>query len=173
MKTILLLLLAYFVLFAAFNFLLPDFYFKTGSPCQSPIDARAWHNKGPADAEYVTFAADHCYNVRGYFMSFFPADLLFIVVYTWLFFALRALLTRRWLMGLLGASILIGALMDLGEDFSFAVYLLWRQPPLASATAAFTTVKTVFFILNHLWAIVVLLFIWLPRILRKGRSILP
>jgi hypothetical protein len=165
-KAILPLLLAFVVFFAAFRFLLPRFYLKRDAPCKGPIDTRAFDTRRPSTAEFVMFAAANCYKVRGYFLSFFPVDLLFIVVYTWLFFALRSLLTSQSLIAILGASIIIGALADLGEDFSFAGYLLWKQPPLASATAMFTTVKTVVYILNLLWALVVLLFVWLPRVLR-------
>lgn len=167
MKKILILLLAFALFYATFHWLLPRYYLNC--PDAQPIDTRTAETGHPSCASFVIEDA-RCYNIPGYFYSFFPVDLAFIVVYTWLFFALRSLLTRRWLLWILGASIVAGALMDIGEDFSFAGYLLWKRPPLASATAVFTTVKTVFFILNLLWGLVVLLFIWLPRVLMKKNA---
>lgn len=64
-KTILPLLLAVGVFFAAFMLILPKYYLKLGAPDQTPIDMQAWHTQRPSTAQYVMRAARESYNDQG------------------------------------------------------------------------------------------------------------
>lgn len=130
-----------------------------GKPCHAiDVDFRDSHT--PFHYRYVEKAAHQCYIKSGYFRTFFPLDMLFPLVYSLLVASIINLNNIRRGRRILIAAIVIGALLDYGEDFSFAIYLNTDAEPLAHLTSIFTTFKTFFFVFNLLLGSVLLLW-WL------------
>jgi hypothetical protein len=119
-----------------------------------PIDSHVLESFKLFDTVYVQNAAQLGYNKANYFKLFFPVDLIFPIVYTLLFLSIllqfKGKIFYKWASGL----IIAGCLLDYGENFSFAFYLISNYHPLSFIVAFFTTTKSIVFAINSLFAIV-------------------
>lgn len=138
-------------------------YIKHDCICDSsrnyPIDVNLIKTGHFFDASYVRRAVRDCYNVPGYFHTFFPLDLVFPIAYSLLMFSMLNLSKPARGRILLANSIRAGAAFDYCEDLSFARYLCTHVDGYAVATGIFTTVKTCLLLLNML-ACLYLLWRW-------------
>lgn len=118
-----------------------------------PIDVHILECFKFFDANYVQNAVQSGYNKVNYFKLFFPLDLVFPIIYTLLFFSIlsqfKGKIFYKWASGL----IITGCLLDYGENFSFAFYLISNFNPLSFIVAFFTSVKSIVFAFNCLFAL--------------------
>jgi hypothetical protein len=122
-----------------------------------PIDEHVYKTWCFFDAGYVRTEGLTCYDVSGYFRSFFPLDIVFPVVYSLLMLSIVELWAVKWSRKILIFSIIAGALADYLEDFSFALFLKTHANAFAGLTAFFTTLKTCLLIFNGICCIEILL----------------
>ena len=122
-----------------------------------PIDSHVWIKRCFFDAGYVRKEALDCYDVPGYFRSFFPLDMAFPIVYSLLMLSILDLWEKTWGKKVLVLSIIVAALTDYLEDFCFAIFLKTNANIFAWLTAFFTTVKTCLLVINGICCILILL----------------
>lgn len=110
---------------------------------------------GLFDGPYVAKAAKF-YDKEKYKGSYLFIDSLFPLAYSAFLLSLSyGLRKRRWYRWVL-TLIVLGALLDYGENFSFLSYLSAATPGKARVVAAFTTLKTLLFCANGAIAIFLL-----------------
>ncbi len=163
-------LLLFYIFYILFGKIEP-IYIKADCLCDParnyPIDMRAAKKGGFFDTAYVVNEAKNCYSVPGYFRSFFPLDMLFPLVYTFLMLSMISFSENiwvnkfLWIRAVLIWAIWIGMGLDYGEDFSFAGYLTNHAHGLAVLTSWFTTFKTCLLVFNGVSSITLLLWRWL------------
>jgi hypothetical protein len=160
-------ILPYIALFLLFRFIfgkIEPFYIKNAVASPHPIDVHAWKVKFRIDKQYVMDANHYGYDHRRYFLSFFPLDLVFPILYTLLFMSCLQVCTNPQLYKVLTVVIIAGAVFDYLEDLSFATYLLGAGDGIATVVSFFTTIKTAFFIANIFMALMWIL-VWLKQLL--------
>ena len=149
-------IIPYLVLFLLFRFIfgkIEPYYIKNAAASPHPADVHAWKNHFRIDKQYVMTAKYSGYNHRRYFLSFFPLDLVFPVLYTLLFMSCLQVCALPQLYKVLAVVIIAGAVLDYLEDLSFATYLLGAGDGIATVVSYFTTIKTAFFITNIFMAL--------------------
>lgn len=145
---------------------LTDYYILDASLTPHPIDSHVEECKC-FDAEYVKLAKYGGYDHARYYWSFALLDLIFPLVYTFMFMCVLQIYSGykfyiylRWLA-------IAGCVFDYLENFSFAVYLQLKGPGFASVVAFFTAIKSVLFLIN----LIVFFggFVWgVIQVLKKG-----
>lgn len=158
-------ILPYTALFLLFRFIfdkIEPFYIKNAVASPHPIDVHAWKVKFRIDKQYVIDAKNYGYNHLHYFLSFFPLDLVFPVLYTLLFMSCLQVCTNPKLYKALAVVIIAGAVLDYLEDLSFGAYLLGAGDSIAIVVSYFTAIKTAFFITNIFLALMWIL-VWLKQ----------
>lgn len=155
-KNILLYLVIFFLFKFAFGNLINPYYLQDTCATPYPIDVRMAETHKWADTEYLVIAKHMGYDHRRYYISFFPADLIFPVFYTLLFLSTLLYCNNTTLRWILSIPAVAGGLTDWAEDISFAVFLGAPADGLAVLVAFFTSIKTIFIILNFLVCIILL-----------------
>ena len=126
-----------------------------------PIDVQVMAAHKFFDADYVRIEGRDCYNVSGYFHTFFPLDMLFPVTYTLLFLSCLRLCTWGRSRPIFMFIIFAGMAFDYLEDFGFALFLTTDKEIFTWSTAFFTTLKSFCFAFNLLCTLVwCLWYVW-------------
>lgn len=108
------------------------------------------------DSGYVRQAAAQ-YNVERYPIYYF-LDLIFPFIYSAAFFFLACGLKNKQVFSIYTGSLIACLLFDISENTSFWIYLSGGIEGWAWWVAVFTTLKSVLFLLNLLFALVAFLF---------------
>lgn len=105
------------------------------------------------DSGYVQLAAQQ-YIPAHYLHAYYILDFIFPFVYSTLYLLLASGLRGRKSYRLFLATVIIGGAFDLLENTSFVFYLYHRLDWLSVQVAIFTTLKSVLFLANAIFALV-------------------
>jgi hypothetical protein len=119
-----------------------------------PIDVHVLECFKFFDYQYVQNARQFGYNHANYFKFFFPLDLVFPIIYSLLFLSIVQQLQKKTYFKTAVVLIFTGCFLDYGENFSFAAYLMYNFNPLGFVVAFFTSLKSIVFAVNCVFAIV-------------------
>ncbi|RAJ06569.1 hypothetical protein LX64_01696 [Chitinophaga skermanii] len=159
------------VLFMLIFYYIKPLYLVNGGPCTGPIDVHPSESYGHFfDAAYVIKAKNACYILPRFYYTYFIVDLIFPLLYTALFASAVKTLEHPGVQKTLFFFLLIGMGFDYLENFSFAIFLQLRSNSLAGFVAACSTFKTVFYVMNSLVCMVLILRYFATRIFGKRQT---
>jgi hypothetical protein len=152
-KLILLYLLLFSIAKYAFS-LITSHILKRPDITPHPIDVHVLECFKFFDYQYVQNARQFGYNHANYFKLFFPLDLVFPIIYSLLFLSIVQQLQKKTYFKTALVLIFTGYFLDYGENFSFAIYLIYNLRPLAFIVAFFTSLKSIVFAFNCVFALI-------------------
>lgn len=117
------------------------------------------------DKKYVTTAAK-AYNPQRY-IAYYVLDFIFPFIYTTAFYLMAIGRRKKTEFKIFRISLIACAVLDLLENTSFFIYLYNQNPGWAYIVSIFTTLKSILFLLNILFALFAFLF---PGSSKTGRT---
>jgi hypothetical protein len=139
---------AYLVLFAVFCAyfkIIPGKILKDRVATPHVIDAHIGKPPNIVDMAYVMSAKEKGYDIPAYKRMYFPADMIFPIIYSLLFFACTRILKVSWLCN---ALIIAGAFMDYFENIAFFIFITDMATGTALLVSWLTVIKIVIFVSN-------------------------
>ncbi|MEO6671119.1 MAG: hypothetical protein ABIN36_16675 [Ferruginibacter sp.] len=148
------------VLFLLLFHFLKSYYLRDIHQTPYSIDEYVLLTGNFFDPSYLIIAKYSGYDYARYYLSFFVADMIFPLIYTFLFLSIISGMKKDSWKLLFWISIIGCCISDYLEDFSFVAFLSMRGDELAQSVAVLTAIKSLLFLVNVATGVGCLLYYW-------------